>query len=196
MGSYGSGRHSDELSPEMHLEPIYEAFVCPLTKEIMRDPVTLENGHTFEREAIEKWFRECREKGRKPTCPLTLKELHSLDLNPSIALRNTIEEWTKRNEAAQIDIARRSLSPGSPEADVLQALNYIQLLCKRSRSHKHVVRNVGLIPMISEMLKSLSKKVRFKSLETLRIVAEGDADNKVVELLSCVYHLRCARPPD
>ncbi|CAA6658513.1 unnamed protein product [Spirodela intermedia] len=162
----------------MHLEPIYDSFVCPLTKKVMRDPVTLENGLTFEREAIEKWFKDCREKGRKPTCPSTLKELHSIDLNPSIALRNTIEEWTKRNEAAQIDIARRSLSSGSLEADVLQALDYIHLLCKRSKSHKQVVRHAGLIPMISEMLKSTSSKVRFRSLETLRIVAEGDADNK------------------
>ncbi|XP_038973994.1 U-box domain-containing protein 44-like [Phoenix dactylifera] len=178
-GNYDSSSHSQEnYHEELHIEPIYEAFLCPLTKQIMRDPVTLENGQTFEREAIEKWFKECRDSGRKPVCPLTLKDLNSTDLNPSIALRNTIEEWTQRNETAQLDKACRSLTLGSSESDILQALNFIAYICQKSRSSKHVVRNAELIPMISGMLKSSSRRVRLKALETLRIVAEGDNDNK------------------
>ncbi|KAG1355330.1 U-box domain-containing protein 44 [Cocos nucifera] len=178
-GNYDSSSHSNENNHEqLHVEPIYEAFLCPLTKQIMRDPVTLENGQTFEREAIEKWFKECRDSGRKPICPLTLKELNSTDLNPSIALRNTIEEWTQRNEAAQLDSACRSLTSGSSESDVLQALNFVEYICQKSRSSKHVVRNADLIPMISGMMKSSSRRVRCKALETLRIVAAEDNDNK------------------
>ncbi|KAK1296518.1 U-box domain-containing protein 44 [Acorus calamus] len=98
-GSYDQGSQSEESFHEKyHLEPIYEAFVCPLTKQVMKDPVTLENGQTFERQAIENWFKECRDSGRRPICPLTLKELSTTELNPSIALWNTIEEWTARNE--------------------------------------------------------------------------------------------------
>ncbi|CAL9044386.1 unnamed protein product [Musa banksii] len=180
-GNLDSGSRSDEsYRDSLHVEPIYDAFLCPLTKEVMRNPVTIENGQTFEREAIEKWFRECRDSGKRPTCPLTQKELKSTDLNPSIALRNTIEEWTKRNDSVQLDKACRILSPGSPEVDVLQALNHIAHICQKSRSNKHVVRNAKLIPMIAEMLKHGSTKVRIKALETLRIVAEGDDDNKDV----------------
>ncbi|XP_008807890.1 U-box domain-containing protein 44-like [Phoenix dactylifera] len=178
-GNYDSSSHSNENNHEqLHIEPIYEAFLCPLTKQIMRDPVTLESGQTFEREAIEKWFKECRGSGRKPICPLTLKELNCTDLNPSIALRNTIEEWTQRNEAAQLDKACRSLTLGSAESDVLQALNFVTYICQKSRSSKHVVRDADLIPMISGMMKSSSRRVRCKALETLRIVAEEDNDNK------------------
>lgn len=183
QGSYDRGSQSDEGSyhfERSHIEPIYDAFVCPLTKQVMRDPVTLENGQTFEREAIEKWFKECKGSGRKPVCPLTLKELRSTELNPSIALRNTIEEWTARNEAAQLDLASRSLSLDSSENDVLQALKYIQHMCQKSRSNKHVVRNAELIPMIINTLKRSSRRVRCAALETLRIVAEEDLDNKVV----------------
>jgi hypothetical protein len=97
-----------------------------------------------------------------------------------MALRNTIEEWTARNEAAQLDMARRSLNTGSPEKENLQALRYVQHICQRSRSNKHVVRSAGLIPMIVDMLKSGSRKVRCRALETLRIVVEGDDENKVV----------------
>lgn len=161
-----------------HIEPIYDAFICPLTKQVMRDPVTLENGQTFEREAIEKWFRECRESGRKPLCPVTQKELRSTELNPSIALRNAIEQWNARNEAAQLDMARRSLTPSSAEQEVLQALKFIQHLCQKSQSHKTTIRNEELIPMIIDVLKSSSRRVRLKALETLRLVIVEDSDNK------------------
>ncbi|GAV88146.1 U-box domain-containing protein/HEAT_2 domain-containing protein [Cephalotus follicularis] len=181
-GSYDPGSQSDDSHQfeRFHVEPIYDSFVCPLTKQVMRDPVTLENGQTFEREAIEKWFKECRESGRKLVCPLTLKELKSTDLKPSIALRNTIEEWTARNEAAQLDMAHRSLNVGSPENDILLALKYVQHICQKSRSNKHLVRNAELIPMIVDMLKSSSRGVRCKALETLRVVVEEDADNKAI----------------
>ena len=181
-GSSEIGSQSDESFhfERVHLEPIYDAFVCPLTKQVMCDPVTLENGQTFEREAIEKWFKECRESGRKMVCPLTLKELKSTDLNPSIALRNTIEEWTARNEAVQLDLARRSLNLGSSETEILHALKYVEHICQKSRSNKHIARSAGLIPLIVDMLKSSSRRVRCKALESLRIVVEEDAENKVV----------------
>lgn len=180
--SYDPGSQSEDSYnfERFHIEPIYDAFVCPLTKQVMRDPVTLENGQTFDREAIERWFKECRERGRKLICPLTQKELKSADLNPSIALRNTIEEWTARNEAAQLDMARRSLNTTSPESDVLQSLKYVEYICRKNRSNKHVVRNAELIPMIVDTLKSSNRKVRCKALETLKFVIEEDVDNKVV----------------
>lgn len=185
-GSYDPGSQSDESYhfERMHIEPIYDAFVCPLTKQVMRDPVTLENGQTFDRESIEKWFKECRDSGRKLVCPLTLKELRSTDLKPSIALRNTIEEWTARNEAAQLDMARRSLNLSSSESDVLLALKYIQHICQKNRSSKHIARSAGLIPMIVDMLKSSSRKVRCRALETLRIVVDENDENKVVPMFA------------
>lgn len=184
-GSWDGSNHGSQSDESyhfdrQHIEPIYDAFICPLTKQIMHDPVTLENGQTFEREAIEKWFTECRESRRKLVCPLTLKELRSTELNPSMALRHTIEEWNARNEAAQLDMARRSLSLGSAESEILQALKFVQHLCHKSRSNKHVIRNTDLIPMIVDMLKSGSRRVRCKALETLRIVAEDDTDNKEI----------------
>ncbi|PKU69240.1 U-box domain-containing protein 44 isoform X1 [Dendrobium catenatum] len=180
-GSYDASRQSDESYHErLHVEPIYESFLCPLTKQVMRDPVTIENGHTYEREAIEKWFKECKDSGRRPICPLTLQELNSTDLNSSTALRHTIEEWTQRNDAAQLDNACRSLGPGSSESDTLQALDYVMKICQKSRLNKRAVRNADLIPMIADMLKSSSRKVRCKSLQTLCVVAQDDDNNKTV----------------
>ncbi|KAM0019571.1 putative U box domain, armadillo-like helical, Zinc finger, RING/FYVE/PHD-type [Helianthus debilis subsp. tardiflorus] len=178
--SHELGSQSDDSFQfeRQHIEPIYDAFICPLSKQIMKDPVSIENGQTFEREAIEKWFNECRENNRKLVCPLTLKELKTTDMNPSIALRNTIEEWSARNEAVQLDMARKSLTPGCPEIDTLRALRFVQYICQKNS--RRIIRNADLIPMIVDMLKSSSRRVRCRALETLRIVVEDDDDNKEI----------------
>lgn len=179
--NYDSGSYSDELYHErLRTEPIYESFVCPLTKKIMRDPVAIESGLTFERKAIEKFFKECKESGRKPICPITLKELSSTELNSSIALRNTIEEWKQRNDSVMLGNACRTLTSGSSESDILHALSYVSTCCRQSRSNKNIVRNEEIIPNITAMLKNTSRKVRCKALETLRIVAEDDNSNKEI----------------
>lgn len=180
----GSWDGSSDLGAQSRVEPIYDAFLCPLTKQVMRDPVTLENGQTYEREAIEKWLRECRESGRRPVCPLTMRELRSTELSPSIALRHTIKEWNARNEASKLDMAQRSLSLSSSESDILQSLKFVQRLCLDSPSNKRVIHDADLIPMIVDVLKSSSRQVRCTALETLRIVVEEDSDNKVFAMHS------------
>ncbi|KAK3136442.1 hypothetical protein QOZ80_5BG0434620 [Eleusine coracana subsp. coracana] len=174
--------HYDSLSQStdsLRIDPIYESFLCPLTKQVMRDPVTIESGVTFEREAILKWFNDCRSSGRRLVCPVSRKELSSTDLNPSIALRNTIDEWMNRNEVAKLDVARKSLTSESTESDILQALQYVAEICQRNRSSKHVVRKDGLISMIADLMKNGSTKVRQKALETLCVTAKDDDDNKI-----------------
>ncbi|KAL2610273.1 hypothetical protein R1flu_028846 [Riccia fluitans] len=162
----------------MRIVPLFDAFVCPLTKQVMLDPVTLENGQTYERSAIEKWFKVCREENRPVNCPMTGKVLESTTLKPSIALRNTIEEWTNRNEWARIISARRILeSSPSHEEDYLYALKDLQALCQRNKLNKYKIRNNELIPPIVALLKNM-EEVRIRALILLRTLAEDDDDNK------------------
>lgn len=63
------------------------SFKCPVTQEVMRNPVCTCDGHTFERSAIEQWLI------KKDTSPLTGLKLESRTLVPNVALRNAIEEF-------------------------------------------------------------------------------------------------------
>ncbi|CAN7078259.1 unnamed protein product [Brassica oleracea var. botrytis] len=180
VGSWDGSQSDDSSHFERGVDHIYEAFICPLTKEVMHDPVTLENGRTFEREAIEKYFKECSDTGKPPSCPLTSQTLSSTDVSPSIALRNTIQEWRSRNDAAKLDIARQALFIGNDENDVLQALMHVRQICRSIRSNRQGVRNFQLIRMIIDMLKSNSHKVRYKALHTLQVVVEGDEESKEI----------------
>jgi ubiquitin len=66
---------------------VLDSFQCPLTMEVMRDPVFTADGQTYERTEIEKWFAL----GNR-TSPLTGEELPSTNLLPNIALRQAIRE--------------------------------------------------------------------------------------------------------
>jgi len=61
-------------------------FYCPITFGLMTDPVIAEDGHTYEREAIEQWFVN------HSTSPKTNLPLVSTNLIANIALRNTIRD--------------------------------------------------------------------------------------------------------
>lgn len=37
---------------------VSKGFLCPITGEIMADPVMTSDGHTFDRHAIERWFNK------------------------------------------------------------------------------------------------------------------------------------------
>ena len=53
-------------------------LVCPITGDLMEDPVVTSDGHSFEREAIEEWFSQFAqdESPRSPkTNALILREL-------------------------------------------------------------------------------------------------------------------------
>ena len=65
-----------------------DMFICPISLVIMQDPVQTTSGHTFERSAIEDWFR-----GHN-TCPLTNEEIPNT-LTPNFALRSVIETYLK-----------------------------------------------------------------------------------------------------
>ena len=73
-------------------EEIPREYLCPITQEIMTDPLMSRWGVNFERRAILTWI----EQGRT-TCPLTRKPLLKSGLIPNAALRQRIKSWSVVN---------------------------------------------------------------------------------------------------
>lgn len=63
-------------------------FVCPISGEVMVDPVITVAGFTYERKEISAWFAR-----GKCTDPMTNESLDSTDLIPNRALKSQIREW-------------------------------------------------------------------------------------------------------
>jgi hypothetical protein len=64
-----------------------KGFICPLTMDIMHDPVLDQEGNTYERRAIMEWLR------RKHSSPVSRQPLNEKMLIPNNALRETIHEF-------------------------------------------------------------------------------------------------------
>ncbi len=62
------------------------SFCCPITRAKMKDPVMAADGHSYERSAIQRWFRS------KNTSPMTGAPLLNTCVIPNHALRKAIEE--------------------------------------------------------------------------------------------------------
>lgn len=77
-------------------------FQCPISLDLMKDPVTLSTGITYDRENIERWI----EKGNR-TCPKTNqvlgKDLLELEPIPNHTLRKMIQEWCVENKSYGIE---------------------------------------------------------------------------------------------
>lgn len=81
-----------------------DAFICPITSEIMTDPVMTCDGFTYERSAITEWFQ--RNRGN-PTSPITGERLENTTLVPNHSLRRAIDQYR-----AQLGISGTSASRG------------------------------------------------------------------------------------
>mmetsp|Transcript_92930 Transcript_92930/g.277335 ORF Transcript_92930/g.277335 Transcript_92930/m.277335 type:complete len:269 (+) Transcript_92930:67-873(+) len=66
---------------------VHHEFSCPITQELMRDPVIAADGHSYDRAAIQQWLAM----GRR-TSPVTNAALPSQSLVPNLALRSQILE--------------------------------------------------------------------------------------------------------
>lgn len=67
-------------------------FICPITQEIMCDPVVAADGFTYEREAIQKWL----DTGRKLS-PKTGLKMPNSDLRANINLKILINDFKNQN---------------------------------------------------------------------------------------------------
>ncbi|CAO2047571.1 unnamed protein product [Urochloa humidicola] len=73
-------------------------FLCPISLDLMRDPVTAPTGITYDRASVEGWL----ERGHS-TCPVTGRLLRAEDLIPNHATRRMIQEWCVANRALGVE---------------------------------------------------------------------------------------------
>lgn len=74
-------------------EDVPSSFLCPITHDIMTDPVSTADGHSYERGAILEWLKE------KDTSPLTGAKLAHKMIIDNHTLRCAIDEWKKLKES-------------------------------------------------------------------------------------------------
>lgn len=156
------------------LEPLM-SFICPITREVMIDPVETPSGHTFERGAIEKWLSEAEE----PSCPITSNPLEISTLRPNKTLRQSIEEWRDRNNMIMVASLKSKLSSENEE-EVIHCLEQVKDLCEQREIHKEWLILENYIPTLVKLLGIRNRDIRNQALRILFLLVKDNDDAKVL----------------
>ena len=97
----GSGGSGDTLPDE---------YKCPITYEMMVDPVFAADGHTYERSAIETWLKT------RQTSPLSNERLAHKQLVPNRALKALIDRWRDTFNSELLSLA----TSGAPSSGTVK----------------------------------------------------------------------------
>ncbi|KAJ9170222.1 hypothetical protein P3X46_018346 [Hevea brasiliensis] len=132
-------------------------FICPISLDLFKDPVTLCTGQTYDRSSIEKWLS-----AGNLTCPVTMQKLHDLSMVPNHTLRHLIDEWLQMGPQFDPDYKKTidSLSLlksnlASHEATLekkFQVLERIQALSEESTSRISYLLQLGFLPSLLELV--------------------------------------------
>lgn len=81
-------RKIEALKAEQSGSEAPDEFLCPITRELMKDPVIAADGYSYERQSIESWIR-----GKNKTSPMTNLPLQTTLLTPNRSLKTAITRW-------------------------------------------------------------------------------------------------------
>ncbi|KAL8136454.1 hypothetical protein V2J09_002455 [Rumex salicifolius] len=161
---------------------IPDDFRCPVTLELMIDPVIVSTGQTFERSCIQRWF----DAGHK-TCPKTNQPLAHTDLIPNYVLKSLITLWCENNgveppnkqqgacrtrrlgldcDQGAITSLMSKLKAGTTQ-DQRAAAGELRLLAKRNADNRICIAEAGAIVPLIDSLSSLDSRVQEHAVTAL-----------------------------
>lgn len=170
-----------------------EEFVCPISSELMRDPVIVASGQTYERTYIEAWLQE----GHR-TCPRTQQVLHHLILTPNNLVRSMISQWclTKGLDPPADETASKPRSPctitpqdrqhvkhlldkiSKGQEGTREATLELRLLTKKKPSYRIFLRDA--VPMLVPLLSSSDSETQEHAVTTLLNISIHDPNKTLV----------------
>ncbi|OEL13105.1 U-box domain-containing protein 15 [Dichanthelium oligosanthes] len=167
-------------------------FLCPITLEIMTDPVIVASGQTYERRSIQKWL----DSGER-TCPKTRQPLAHLSLAPNYALKNLILQWCENN---MVELQKREPEPAAEQGDQRKedipslveglssihpdvqrkAVKKIRMLSKECPENRLLIADNGGIPALIGLLACPDKKVQENTVTSLLNLSIDDKNKLLI----------------
>ncbi|KAK7302651.1 hypothetical protein RJT34_13544 [Clitoria ternatea] len=147
-------------------------FKCPISLEIMSDPVILSSGHTFDRSSIQRWL----DQGHR-TCPITKLPLpQHASLIPNHALRSLISNFAPISSLHPQTLISTLTSPSSSLSSKIDALRHLTRLSCGDSPFRRSLSDSALVPAVLSVLADDS--LRHRALSLLLNLSLDD-DNKV-----------------
>ncbi|KAH0729011.1 hypothetical protein KY289_000199 [Solanum tuberosum] len=167
-------------------------FICPISLEMMRDPVTISTGITYDRENIEKWIFSAKNN----TCPVTKQSLTTgIELTPNVTLRRFIQSWCTINASHGIErfptpkppvskpqIIKLLKEAKSPKMQ-MKSLKTLRSIASENDANKRCMESAGAMEFLAFIINNNNSNEVFEEEE------EGFMSTKD-EALSILYQLK------
>ncbi|KAL5568815.1 hypothetical protein UlMin_025390 [Ulmus minor] len=164
-------------------------FRCPISLELMKDPVIVASGHTYDRYSIAQWI----DSGHQ-TCPKSGQRLIHMALIPNYALKSLMEQWCEDNNVPFSD-SKVSSSSGLDRTDGKikerkSAVDHISAVKAAADAVKMTAEFlVGKLATGSlDIQRQAAYELRLLAktgMDNRRIIAEAGAIPFLVTLLNC-----------
>ncbi|XP_034711997.1 U-box domain-containing protein 19-like [Vitis riparia] len=179
-----------------------EDFRCPISLELMTDPVTVSTGQTYDRSSIQKWLR-----AGNIICPKTGEKLINKELVPNSALRKLIQQFCEDHGVSlaktetQNSNTERTISVNSPAAAEAtrflskflarrlvsgtgeqknKAAYEIRLLAKSSVFNRCCLIEAGTVPPLLNLLSSTDPPTQENAIAALLKLSKHVKGKKVI----------------
>lgn len=164
-------------------------FLCPISLEIMKDPVILSTGITYDRDSIEKWLFS----QKNDVCPVTKQVVVDIDLTPNHTLRRLIQSWCTINASSGIErfptprlpiskpeIVRLLKDTKSPQLQ-LKSLKRLKTIVMENEKNKRLVESVSAADYLAGILSTGAGEISG---------VDGFVSAGVDEAICILYHLK------
>lgn len=150
---------------------IPDEFRCPISLDLMNDPVIIASGHTYDRSSIAQWINSGHH-----TCPKSGQRLIHMALIPNYALRSLIHQWCQDNN--MITTMEQSASSSEIERSRSKRRS-----CESSVDHISVTKAAAdAVKMTAEFLVGKlatgSRDIQRQAAYELRLLAKTGMDNR------------------
>lgn len=144
-------------------------FRCPISLDVMKSPVSLCTGVTYDRTSIQTWL----DNGNN-TCPATMQPLETKDFTPNHTLQRLIQIWESHSSNPSALSQQRALKllqslaqtpPREPDSDLLDSLAQLSHFLQNSdhpdsnKKHRDFLVNAGSVPVLIGLLSRCSRRL-------------------------------------
>ncbi|KAJ9677703.1 hypothetical protein PVL29_022592 [Vitis rotundifolia] len=177
-----------------------EDFRCPISLELMTDPVTVSTGQTYDRSSIQKWLR-----AGNIICPKTGEKLINKELVPNSALRKLIQQFCEDHGVSLAKTENgntaRTIAVNSPAAAEAtrflskflarrlvcgtggqknKAAYEIRLLAKSSVFNRCCLIEAGTVPPLLNLLSSTDAPTQENAIAAIMKLSKHSKGKKVI----------------
>ncbi|KAM7252903.1 hypothetical protein ACFE04_025521 [Oxalis oulophora] len=168
-------------------------FLCPITLEIMIDPVIVATGVTFERDSIQKWIDT-----NHMTCPKTRQALVHLSLAPNFALKNLIQQWCEKTNfklPKKENLPKFEITSPEHKEEIItlvqrlssnqlevqrDSVKKIRLLSKENPENRVLIANCGAIRPLVQLLSYPDSKIQEHAVTALLNLSIDESNKKII----------------